>query len=77
MKIKNEKRINKVITLSQGLPFGIKVIHKNSGLISSINFLMIYPKYDGDDIYDYDCAIDICGDGNYIDIDEFDIYDIK
>lgn len=75
MKKKNEDRINKVVNLFQGIPFGLKVIHIKSGLIGNVNFITIFPKYDGNEIYDYDCSIDFCGDGNYIDIDEFEIYD--
>lgn len=72
-KVKNQERIDKVVRLCQGLPFGINVKHKNTGILGHANFLVVFPKYDGDEIYDYDCEIDFFGDGNYLDIDEFEV----
>lgn len=74
MKYKKQERIDKVIKLCQGLPFGIQIIHKNTGIIGGVHFLTVSPIYDGDEIYDYECAIDFWMDGSYLDIDEFEIY---
>ena len=74
MKCKEQERIEKVIKLCQGLPFGIQIIHKNTGIIGGVHFLTVFPKYDGDEIYDYECTIDFWMDGSYLDIDEFEIY---
>jgi hypothetical protein len=71
---REQSRILLVRELMMRIPYGVKLEHKPSGIIITPSHFHIHPLYDGNTIKDYLCDIDVFGDGDMRDIDEFRMY---
>lgn len=72
MKREDKKLLVKALTAY--MPYGLQVEFNGTGLSGQLHSISIYPKYEGDDIVDYDAMADFFGDGEWQDISNIKPY---